>query len=83
MEGTEVRTSDVMPVIEHDPRDNIVTGALWRSKRKGERHRTVLITGLHATTPRTVSVERNTSRRTQGMREDTLLKDYEFVRHAR
>jgi hypothetical protein len=68
-----------MPVIRRE--DRITTGAVWRSKRKGE-NRTVTIEYLHASTPRTVTVRRGNGGRGRLISEATLLRDYEYVRHA-
>lgn len=62
---------------------HLVVGAVWRCKRRGERHRTVLIRSLtDRGYVRYFEVRRNTSRRTQAISEATLLKDYEFERMA-
>lgn len=78
-------SGEVAPTVseQNDSRVNkITTGAIWRHKR--DRDRLVLITALwpaHDGT-RYASVERNTSRRTQAIKETTLLRQYEYARHG-
>jgi hypothetical protein len=71
------------PSEQSDSRLNRATsGMVWRHKR--DRHRTVTITGLYSRgMERYVGVVRNTSRRTQGIKESTLLRDYEFAHERR
>jgi hypothetical protein len=68
---------------QSDSRINrITTGAIWRHKR--DRHRLVRVTAIwpaHDGT-RYASVERNTSRRRQAIKETTLLRQYEYSRHG-
>lgn len=61
------------------PAPNVVLGAIWRSRRRGESHRRVRIQWVEE---ERVGVWRNTSRRTQSISVATLLKDYAFVCHS-
>ena len=57
--------------------DLVAAGAVWRSKRRTEQHRTVTIVGVD---DGRVFVRRNTSRRRQAISRKTLAKDYRFDR---
>lgn len=64
-------------------RPAIIVGQKWRHKR--DHGRTVEITGLGAEIGepyRYAQVKRNTSRRRQSIRFDTLRRDYELYREA-
>lgn len=66
-------------------KDQITTGSIWRSKRKNERHRKILILSIRTSCPRTFNVARSVRsdqayrQSSRAVREETLLKDYEYL----